>query len=45
MLTVKHVTYLKEIVLFKDAIKTSEETPSPFMTDELRQNGCSSSSS
>jgi hypothetical protein len=28
---------LKEIVPYKGVIKLTEETPSPFMTDELRQ--------
>jgi acetyl-CoA carboxylase biotin carboxylase subunit len=35
--TEKHVTFLKEIVLYKASSKLTEETPSPFMTDELRQ--------
>jgi acetyl-CoA carboxylase biotin carboxylase subunit len=35
--TEKHVTFLKEIVLYKVIKKLTEETPSPFMTDELRQ--------
>jgi acetyl-CoA carboxylase biotin carboxylase subunit len=35
--TEKHVTFLKEIVSYKGVIKMTEETPSPFMTDELRQ--------
>jgi acetyl-CoA carboxylase biotin carboxylase subunit len=33
--TEKHVTFLKEIVCTKSS-KLTEETPSPFMTDELR---------
>jgi acetyl-CoA carboxylase biotin carboxylase subunit len=34
--TEKHVTFLKEIVRTKTSSKLTEETPSPFMTDELR---------